>query len=105
METLLRKEVEMVKTLTFAKNTEFTVLKKGEPVPPGCALSTLSDEGNIYLLVRGMVDIDAEVGKLESKKSKAKSNLDSLMKKMQIPDYDTKIPADVRGANQNKVLL
>jgi valyl-tRNA synthetase len=81
------------------------VLNKDEEIPVGCAVYTLSEDSNVYLLVKGMVDFDAEVSKLETKKQKAEKELGDLKKKTEAPNYETKVKADVREATSAKVRL
>jgi hypothetical protein len=52
-----------------------------------------------------MVDIDAEVAKLDNKLNKTRNAMNALCAKMNIPDYETKIPANVREANAAKASI
>ncbi|KAJ3247662.1 hypothetical protein HDU78_003468 [Chytriomyces hyalinus] len=79
-----------------------TVLPKGKPVPAGCAVTPVSGDCNVYLLVKGMVDFDAEITKLESSKAKATAALADLAKKMQAADYLVKVKAEIQELNLNK---
>ncbi|CAG8788523.1 17097_t:CDS:2, partial [Racocetra fulgida] len=81
------------------------VVQHDESIPAGCALSTVTDEINLLLLVKGFVDIDAEVAKFQSKLDKTTQALALLQKKIQIPDYESKVPRDVRDANEAKQYL
>ncbi|CAG8502365.1 16095_t:CDS:10, partial [Acaulospora colombiana] len=78
------------------------VLQKGESIPAGCSLSTVTDEIDVMLLVKGFVDIDAEIVKFQSKLDKTTRALDSLQKKVTILDYESKVPKDVRETNETK---
>jgi valyl-tRNA synthetase len=51
-----------------------------------------------------MVDIEAEVNKLESKLAKANKSKETLEKKMQVPNYHTVVPEAVQEANTSKVI-
>jgi valyl-tRNA synthetase len=99
---LLNSQKQGIVTLTKGVNTAI-VLVPGEHPPPGCALSTLTDELYVSLLVKGNVDIDAEAKKFEAKREKSAKSLEILKKKMALPDYKTKVPVDVREANDAKV--
>lgn len=48
------------------------VLKAGEAVPSGCALNGVSASTNVHVLVKGQIDLDAEIGKVNKKLSNVK---------------------------------
>jgi valyl-tRNA synthetase len=104
--------IELAKTLdqetqsiiTLAKGvSEVKVLQGTDELPHGCALNTVTEEINVHLLVKGQVDIDAEVQKLQKKIANVDKSKHGLVKKMNVPDYENKVPADVREANDTKV--
>ncbi|PIA17785.1 valyl-tRNA synthetase [Coemansia reversa NRRL 1564] len=78
-------------------------LKPGESVPAGCAVSSISDEAAVHLLVRGQVDIDKEVGNIEKKISKAAKLKADLEKKTHAPKYSEVVPESVRESNAAKL--
>ncbi|RKP09452.1 tRNA synthetases class I-domain-containing protein [Thamnocephalis sphaerospora] len=99
--TLVESQSRTIMTLSKGCKEVFT-LRPSDPSPAGCALASLSEQCSIQLLVKGMVDIDAEVAKLENKLGKARTGLKTLQAKMSIDSYETKIPANVREANDAK---
>lgn len=72
-------------------------------IPSGCSLLSVDDETTVALLVKGYINFDEEVGKVEKKLKKAEDLLASWVKKTQIPDYETKIAANVREQNDQKI--
>jgi valyl-tRNA synthetase len=104
---------------TVKGTSSLKVLSKDDAIPPGCAVSTISDETNVFLLVKGkgkmrsrpirlklnmgLVDFDAEIKRLESKRSKAEDSLNDLKIKVSSPDYESKVKADVKEINVAKV--
>lgn len=48
------------------------VLAAGEAVPSGCALNGVSASTNVHVLVKGQIDLDAEIGKVNKKLSNMK---------------------------------
>ncbi|KAJ2052966.1 valine--tRNA ligase [Coemansia sp. S16] len=80
-----------------------TSLAPEEHVPAGCALVSVSDEVAIHLLVRGQVDIDQEIGKIEKKVAKATGLKDGLVAKTKVPNYETNVPEEVRETNASKI--
>jgi valyl-tRNA synthetase len=90
--------------ITLAKGvSEVQVLQSGNELPVGCALYTITEEINVHLLVKGQVDIESEVQKLEKKIANVDKSKQGLIKKMNVPDYENKVPSDVREANDTKV--
>ncbi|KAI9187825.1 valine--tRNA ligase [Blastocladiella emersonii ATCC 22665] len=75
----------------------------GAELPAGTAAATLSDTLAVALMVKGFVDVDAEVAKVEAKRTKVVAAVEALKKKMSIDGYETKIKADVRDANDAKL--
>ncbi|KAI8580129.1 hypothetical protein K450DRAFT_238309 [Umbelopsis ramanniana AG] len=89
---------------TLAKGvSEVQVLQSGDELPVGCALYTITEEINVHLLVKGQVDIESEVQKLQKKIANVDKSKQGLIKKMNVSDYENKVPADVREANDTKV--
>ncbi|KAJ2663308.1 valine--tRNA ligase [Coemansia sp. RSA 1200] len=80
-----------------------TALKPGESAPAGCAVFSINDEVAMHLLVRGQVDIDREVAKLEGKVSKTLKLKSGLETKISAPKYTDIVPAEVREANAAKL--
>ncbi len=50
-----------------------------------------------------MIDPIKETEKLEKKRSALSSSLEKLKKSMEMEGYETKVPADVRAANSEKL--
>ncbi|KAJ1895668.1 valine--tRNA ligase [Kickxella alabastrina] len=78
-------------------------LKPGEAVPAGCAVFSVNDEVAMHLLVRGSVDIEQEVAKIEKKIAKTTKLKDSLAAKVSIPKYEETVPEEVRESNSAKL--
>src|SRR5690606_4197277 len=78
--------------------------KNKQPVPSGCALLTLKEEGcDVYLLVKGHVDFQVEIAKFEKKKEKVQTLMNNLIEKTSGADYLTKVKLEIREANETKV--
>jgi valyl-tRNA synthetase len=58
----------------------------------------------VFLLVRGVVDFDKEIQKLNTKMSKIQNSLSSLQKQMALPDYEEKVKQEIRDMNSHKVI-
>jgi valyl-tRNA synthetase len=100
MYQLLKSEQQTLQTLV-GKGVKTLEIHNGSEVIPGCALQTVSEDVYVLLLVKGVVDFDAEIKKLEDKKSKTSKNMEQLKAKTLKPDY-AKVPDDVKDANDAK---
>ena len=62
-----------------------------EPVPSGCTMSTVGATCEVHLMLRGMVDADKEVARLEEKTQKLDAQVDKLKKTMSVEGYEDKV--------------
>lgn len=56
-----------------------------------------------HLLLKGLIDPVKEVEKLTKKKAALHQAVEKLKKAMEIKDYESKVPEDVRKANKEKL--
>ncbi|CEG49049.1 valine-trna partial [Plasmopara halstedii] len=70
-----------------------------EEAPQGCAMHSVNDKVQIFVLLAGLVDFANEITKLSKKLAKIAPSLDSLSKKMSRDDYKIKVPEDVQNAD------
>lgn len=81
-------------------------LKDASAQPPiGCGFSTLSDKCKLYILLKGIIDVDKEEIKLKKKKASLLQQIESLKKLMNSDNYESKVPEDVRQKNTEKVRI
>lgn len=90
---------ETVKTLS--SSGEVSILLNETP-PVGCAMQTASEKCEVHMLLRGVIDTNKEVSKLEQQKEKLVSQQDKLKEKMEVEGYQTKVPENVRKSNSEK---
>lgn len=83
--------------------SKLTVLEKPEDVPHGCAASVLGENCVVYLLVKGRVDVDAEISKTQKKLHKVVESRKRTEKSMQSKDYKAKVKPEVQEMDQKKV--
>ncbi|RKP00108.1 hypothetical protein CXG81DRAFT_13641 [Caulochytrium protostelioides] len=82
---------------------QLTVVTDPALAPKGAAATSVMPGMTLFLALKGFVDLGAEVAKLQTKRAKAEQLLQSWVKKTQIPDYETKVRAEVRQANDAKI--
>lgn len=99
-----------VKAVLEAQLDDFTTLAKAgeskclvdEEAPQGCAMHSVNDKVQLFVLLAGLVDFANEISKLEKKLMKIVPSRASLTKKMSREDYETKVPQTVREADAAK---
>ncbi|KAF9429607.1 AP-1 adaptor complex sigma subunit Aps1 [Podila epigama] len=99
---LLQSEEAGIVTLTKGCKS-CKVVVEGEAIPEGCASITVQEGCVVYLLVKGMVDVDAEVAKIEKKLAKVQKAHEDLLKKTQDATYLTKVKPEIREMNDVKL--
>ena len=65
-------------------------------------MQTVGNKCQVYILLKGLVDVPREVERIEERIKKLKTQIDKLISSMNIPDYEKKVPVEVRDANSNK---
>ena len=95
---------ELIITMSSAKSVTFLDGQDKAAQPPiGCGFSTLSDKCKLYIMLKGIIDIEKEEAKLVKKKVSLLQQIESLKKLMNADSYDTKVPEDVRQKNSEKL--
>ncbi|XP_055530331.1 valine--tRNA ligase [Wyeomyia smithii] len=77
-------------------------LEDGEP-PAGCAILTVSGTCVVHLLLKGLIEVEKEIVKLDKKRETLSATVEKLEQAQGAPDYCTKVPEDVRNNNQEKL--
>ncbi|CAD2217945.1 valyl-tRNA synthetase [Angomonas deanei] len=98
---LLERESFMISTLGVINNV--TVLADESTIPSGCGFSLVTKGVGVHMMLVGFIDVDKEVAKLEKQIAGLTKQLEGLKKKMSIPDYEKKVPQEVRNANTEKL--
>ncbi|KAF8152335.1 tRNA synthetases class I-domain-containing protein [Crassisporium funariophilum] len=78
------------------------VVRDANEVPDGCGSAVVTSTILVHTLVRGLVDLDNEIGKCEKKLDLARLNLQKIVKVESQPEYAETVPASVRTANDDK---
>lgn len=81
---------------------EVTVVRDASEIPEGCVLQSVNPEVNVHLLVKGHVDIDAEIAKVQKKLEKAKKSKNGIEQTINSKDYETKANTQAKEANKKQ---
>eukprot|EP01114_Cavostelium_apophysatum_P004351 TRINITY_DN1456_c0_g1_i1.p1 TRINITY_DN1456_c0_g1~~TRINITY_DN1456_c0_g1_i1.p1 ORF type:complete len:1062 (+),score=371.97 TRINITY_DN1456_c0_g1_i1:313-3498(+) len=89
--------------LTFLCHaSEVEILVNSTETPAGCAVEIVNETCQVYMLIKGLVDIAAETEKLEKKKAKTLGDHERLLKQTTGPHYH-KLPENLREENTKKL--
>ena len=88
------------RSLTFLNNDEASA---SASAPVGCALTTLSDKCKLYLLLKGIIDVDKEELKMSKRRDALNKQIEAVRKEMTTANYETRVPEAVRVKNKEKV--
>ncbi|CAH0715283.1 unnamed protein product, partial [Brenthis ino] len=90
---------ELFKKVQSLANSE---LSEDQP-PIGCSILTVSDKIEVHLVLKGLIDPQKEIAKLEKKKENLTQTINKLQQAMAADDYSTKVPVDVQKLNSEKL--
>ena len=101
-QVLIAKEAALVEALAWVgKVTVLSKDKEGD-VPTGCGFVNINHAIGAHMMLKGIIDVTQEVKKLEKELGLKQKSLDGVLAKMNAPNYETKVPENVRKANAEK---
>lgn len=80
-----------------------TVVKSAADIPAGCAVFSVNPTANVHLLVKGQIDIDAEIAKVEKKLVAAKEGIAKT--KDVISKFNDKTPQVAKEASASRLIV
>lgn len=83
-----------LQTLAYCSSTEIV-----KEAPIGCAILTISSNCEVHLMLKGIIEVDKEIGKLEKKREQLQQTITKLKQKMSVEDYEKKVPTNVQEDN------
>ncbi|KAH8325147.1 hypothetical protein KR074_003395 [Drosophila pseudoananassae] len=95
---ILKRYADDLATISYCSKVVFD----GE-APPGCAILTVTGQCEVHLLLKGLVEADKEIAKLQKKRDQLVQTVGKLTQASQAADYATKVPAEVQAANETKL--
>lgn len=82
---------------------EVSVVKGESEIPEGCVLQAVNTEVNVHVLVKGHVDIDAEISKVQKKLEKVLKSKQGIEKIVNSADYEQKANEQAKLANKERL--
>jgi valyl-tRNA synthetase len=101
---LFADEMQMVSTLGVVGDVHVvSPAEEVSVVPKGCGFSVVTKEVGVNMMLMGFIDVEKEVAKLEKQLAGLTKQIEGTKKKMSIPNYETKVPEEIRAANTEKL--
>jgi len=89
--------------LTLSGASEINIIEANDKAPSGCAVNILNERVKLHIFLKGLIDPDAEIKKLEKKLKDTTSQLEGLDKRVKAPQYEEKVPAEVKKSNAERL--
>lgn len=83
-----------LQTLSYCSSSEIV-----KEAPKGCAILTINAQCEVHLLLKGIIEADKEIGKLEKKREQLQQTIVKLQQKMSVADYEKKVPQSIQEDN------
>ncbi|KAA1074327.1 hypothetical protein PGT21_001345 [Puccinia graminis f. sp. tritici] len=100
---LLETQIPTIQTL-IKGCTAVVVVTDTKDIPAGCLAESINSNVTAHLLVAGVLNLKNEITKAEKRILAIEMSVEKLEKQMKLPEYESKIPDDVKESN-SKMLL
>lgn len=94
MSSILSEFKADLQTLSYCSSCEIV-----KEAPVGCAILSINAQCEVHLMLKGIIEVDKEIGKLEKKREQLQLTIGKLKQKMNVEDYEKKVPVNVQGDN------
>jgi valyl-tRNA synthetase len=74
-----------------------------EGAKKGYCVRVISDQISLFIDLTDIIDIPSELLRLTKEKERLELSIDTYVKKVNVPNYDTKVPESVREVNAEKI--
>lgn len=82
---------------------DVTVVRNSSDIPEGCVLKSVNPDVNVHLLVKGHVDIAAEISKIQKKLERATKTKQGIESTIKSKDYESKANEQAKEANKTRL--
>mmetsp|Transcript_17760 Transcript_17760/g.29851 ORF Transcript_17760/g.29851 Transcript_17760/m.29851 type:complete len:1373 (-) Transcript_17760:276-4394(-) len=88
---------------TLSSSSSVTAVRDATlEVPAGCAVSIVSEECSAYLMLKGIMNLEEELAKLDKRKGDTTKAREDLDKRMALDNYKSNVPKSVQAADTDK---
>ena len=96
-------ELQAVQSLSGKGVTSITVLDASVSRPQGCVAFPIGSKAAVFLAVKGLVDMDAEIDKATKKLQKNRGAIEKQRKILADPNYQEKVAVATQEAEKKKL--
>ncbi|OCT67919.1 hypothetical protein XELAEV_18039217mg [Xenopus laevis] len=89
--------------MVLSSSRSLVTLNAQDPTPAGSAVNTASDKATVYVVLKGLIDVDKELAKLQVKKTELGRQLEKLRERMGSADYRSKVPETVQQQDAERM--
>lgn len=89
--------------LSIVKQAGTITISEDQSTPAGCVVGTVSPTISAYVVVKGHVDLEAEIKKAQQKIQKTEQQKANIVKQTQVPGYSEKVKQSVQELNVKKI--
>lgn len=100
---LFEKQGSMLSTLAVVGSVKAIPPSEQEHLPKGCGFALVTPQVAVNIMLMGFIDVDKEIAKLEKQIVGLEKQIEGTRKKMSIPNYETKVPEEIRKTNTEKL--
>jgi valyl-tRNA synthetase len=101
LDNVITQEEVTLSALSYSKSIR--VVKKKEDAPNGCVTAVVSDKCTAYILLKGLIDLSKEEDRITKKLEFNDQQITKMKETTEKRDYETKVPAEVREKNSEKL--
>ncbi|EGR34740.1 valyl-tRNA synthetase, putative [Ichthyophthirius multifiliis] len=101
LKNLIKNEQLLICTLSRVNSIQ--LIENESEVPKGCVPSAVGGNAIVYVNVKEFLDVKQEISRQQTKLAQAEKMLENQLKKMNIPNYEDKVPENIKAENQEKV--
>lgn len=109
-EFCFRSESEEIGRAISAQSDDFCTLAKASvfersegELAKGWSIKIVSDKLSIFVNLSGLVDVEAELGRLGKEVERINDHIETYRRKINAPGYESKVPENVRQLNAEKL--
>ena len=96
-------ELPSIRSLAGKSVGQINLLSATDSKPKGCIPFVVDATSTVFLLVKGTVDLDAEIAKMQKKIDKSTTAVEKQRKLLADPNYQTRVSPEVQAGERKKL--
>jgi valyl-tRNA synthetase len=87
---------------TLARANQLTPLGSGG-AQKGFCVKVISDQTSLFIDLTEIIDVASEILRLSKERERLELSIDTYAKKVNVPNYESKVPESIRIVNSEKI--